>query len=320
VTDYTNASRTMLFNIRNLEWDERLLVELRVPKALLPRVCNSSEVYGETDTRLFGVAIPVAASAGDQQAALFGQACFSAGMAKCTFGTAAALMMNTGDRPILPDRGLISTIAVGIGGRVQYAVEGVLFITGAAVQWLRDELRIIESSADAVVTTPDTQGVYFVPAFIGLSAPLWDQYARGAIVGLTRGAGRAHLIRATLEATSYQVRDVVDAMRAVAGIEIDGLKVDGGACVNDFVMQFTADRLQTSVLRPTVIESTARGAAFLAGIATGVWSGREELSNTFELERRFEPTMEVTNSDRLYRGWTRAVERSRDWVEHETER
>ena len=199
VTDYSNASRTMLFNIRTLEWDERLLAELRVPKAILPKVCNSSEVYGVTDAGLFGVEIPVAASVGDQQGALFGQTCFSAGMTKCTFGSAGALMMNTGNTPILPDRGLISTIAVGIDGKVQYAIEGLLYITGSAVQWLRDELKIIKSSSEAVVTTPDTNGVYFVPAFIGLSAPLWDQYARGVIIGLTRGANREHLIRATLE-------------------------------------------------------------------------------------------------------------------------
>ena len=315
-SDYTNASRTMLFNIRTLDWDERLLAELRVPKAVLPKVCNSSEVYGVTDASLFGVEIPVAASVGDQQGALFGQACFSAGMTKCTFGSAGALMMNTDNTPILPDRGLISTIAVGIDGKVQYAIEGLLYIMGAAVQWLRDELKIIKSSAEAVVTTPDTNGVYFVPAFIGLSAPLWDQYARGVIVGLTRGANREHLIRATLESSAYQVRDVVDAMSAVAKIEINGLKVDGGACVNDFLMQFTADILNTAVLRPTVVESTARGAAFLAGIATGVWSGREELANSFELERTFKPNMNREKADELYRGWTRAVERSRDWAGH----
>lgn len=316
VTDYTNASRTMLFNIRTLKWDERMLEAFRVPTEILPRVRNSSEVYGVTDRALFGAEIPVAAAVGDQQGALFGQACFSTGMAKCTFGTAAALMMNTGDQPIVPDRGLISTIAVGIGNKVQYAIEGVLFITGAAVQWLRDELQIIKSSSEAVVTTPDTNGVYFVPAFIGLSAPLWDQYARGAIIGLTRGANRQHIIRATLEATSYQIRDVVDAMHAVAGIDIEGLKVDGGACVNDFLMQFTSDILATPVLRPRVVESSARGAAFLAGIATGVWSGREELADAFELERRFEPSMDRGRADTLYRGWSRAVERSRDWVEH----
>jgi glycerol kinase len=316
VTDVTNASRTLLFNFRTLQWDERLLKELDIPRALLPVVRNSSEIYGEADASWFDAPIPVAASAGDQQAALFGQACFRAGMAKCTFGTAAALMMNTGDRPIVPDRGLISTIAVSIDGKAQYAIEGVLFITGAAVQWLRDELKIIGSSSEAIVTTPDTNGVYFVPAFIGLSAPLWDPYARGAIVGLTRGANREHIIRATLEATSYQVRDVVDAMRATAGIEIDGLKVDGGASVNDFVMQFTADMLGTPVLRPKVIESTARGAAFLAGIATGVWSGREELEDTFELERRFEPVIDKAKADALYHGWTRAVGRTCDWIEH----
>jgi len=226
VTDYTNASRTMLFNIRTLDWDERLLAELRVPKAILPKVCNSSEVYGVTDASLFGVEIPVAASVDDQQGALFGQTCFSPGMTKCTFGSAGALMMNVGDTPILPDRGLISTIAVGIDGKVEYAVEGLLYVMGSAVQWLRDELKMIKSSSDAVVTTPDTNGVYFVPAFIGLSAPLWDQYARGVIVGLTRGANPEHLIRATLESSAYQVRDVVEAMCAFAKIEINGLKVE----------------------------------------------------------------------------------------------
>lgn len=316
VTDFSNASRTLLFNIRKLDWDENLLKEMNVPRAILPQVRNSSEVYGYTDPTLFGKSIPVASAVGDQQGALFGQACFKRGMTKCTFGTAAALMMNTGESLIRPDKGLISTIAVGIDGKVQYAIEGVLFICGAAIQWLRDELKLIKSSSEANATVDNTNGVYLVPAFTGLSAPLWDQYARGTIVGLTRGANRDHLIRAALESMSYQVRDVVDAMRDVSEIKIDGLKVDGGACVNDFVMQFTADMLGTSVLRPTVVESTARGAAFLAGIATGVWSGRDELADTFALDREFKPAMAREKVNQLYAGWTKAVDRSRDWVEH----
>lgn len=316
VTDYSNVSRTMLFNIRKLDWDETLLAELRIPRAILPQVRDSSEIYGATAPGLFDGEIPVAASIGDQQGALFGQACFSPGMVKCTFGTGATLMMNTGDQPIMPERGLLSSIAVGMGGKVQYSIEGLLFATGVAVQWLRDELKIIRSSSEAIVTTPDTNGVYFVPAFIGLAAPHWDQYARGTIVGLTRGANREHLIRAALEATAYQIRDVADALREVTHLEIRGLKVDGGACVNDFLMQFTADMVNTDVLRPTVLESSARGAAFLAGIATGVWSGREELTSTFELEHAFHPHMSAPEVDAHYQGWARAVERSRDWAPH----
>jgi glycerol kinase len=314
VTDYTNASRTLLFNIHTLDWDQRLLDIFGIPSAILPAVRNTSEIYGLSDPSLFGAELPVAAAVGDQQAALFGHACFTRGAAKCTYGTAADLMMNTGEEPVKPGLGMVSTIASGLGGRVSYAVEGVLFFCGAAVQWLRDELRIIEKSSDAVVTTEDTNGVYFVPAFTGLSAPIWDPYARGLIIGLTRGANREHLIRATLESMAYQVRDVVDAMRELSGIAIEELKVDGGAASNDFVMQFQADLLGAAVLRPRVVEVAARGAGFLAGLATGVWRDRDELAESFELERRFVPVMDRGEADRLYAGWTRAVERSRGWT------
>jgi glycerol kinase len=317
VTDVTNASRTLLFNIRTMDWDEELLTALNVPRAILPQVRDTSEVYGTTDAALFGAEIPVAAAVGDQQGALFGQACFERGQAKCTYGTAASLVMNTGSELIAPGKGCISTVACRVNGEVQYASEGVLFICGAAIQWLRDELKIIQKSEDAVATTPDTNGVYFVPAFTGMSAPLWDQYARGTIVGLTRGANREHLIRAALESMVYQVRDVVDALEDLSGIEISSLKVDGGACTNDFVMQFQADISHVPVLRPKVTESTARGAAFLAGLAVGVWKDRAELVNSFELDRKFTPKMDRAEADRLYAGWTKAVQRALAWEEPE---
>ncbi|MEX0347417.1 MAG: glycerol kinase GlpK [Rhizobiaceae bacterium] len=317
VTDVTNASRSLLFNIRDVDWDEKLLSAMRVPPEVLPSVKNTSEVYGVTAKEHFGAEIPVAAAVGDQQGALFGQACFDQGMAKCTYGTAAALMMNTGETFAKPGEGLISTIAVGIDGKVQYAVEGVLFICGAAVHWLRDELKLIEKSSDAVCTVEDTNGVYFVPAFTGTSAPTWDQYARGTIVGLTRGANREHLIRATLESMVYQVHDVVRAVHSVSGYPLASIKVDGGACENDFVMQFQSDISNIPVLRPTVTESTARGAAFLAGLATGVWASRNELADSFQLERQFEPQMDRDHAAKLYAGWLKATERALDWVEHD---
>lgn len=317
VTDVTNASRTLLFNIRTVDWDEKLLNEMNVPRQVLPTVKNTSEVYGHTEESLFGAAIPVAAAAGDQQAALFGQVCFQKGMAKCSYGTAAALMMNTGDHLAAPGQGLISTVACSIDGEVQYAVEGVLFICGAAVQWLRDEMKLIKHADEAVCRVPDTNGVYFVPAFTGMSAPLWDQYARGAIVGLTRGANREHLIRATLESMAYQVHDVVRAMHDVSGFPLKEIRVDGAACQNDFVMQFQSDLSDLPVMRPRITESTARGAAFLAGLATGVWKDREELANSFELEQKFTPHMDRASADKLYAGWTKAVQRALDWAEQE---
>ncbi len=316
-TDVTNASRTLLFNIHKVDWDERLLRELNVPRAILPAVHDTSHVFGMTAPELFGGEIPVGSAVGDQQGALFGHACFERGMAKCTYGTAASLVMNTGDAPVVPGSGMISTIAVGLDGKVQYAIEGVLFICGAAIQWLRDELRIIEKSSDAIATTDDTNGVYFVPAFTGMSAPLWDAYARGTIVGLTRGANREHLIRAALESMAYQVHDVVVAMENLSEIQVSSIRCDGGSCTNDFVMQFQADLSNLPILRPVVTEAAARGAAFLAGLAVGYWKDRAELSDKFELERTFERQMDPAQAEKLYAGWTRAVQRALAWVDPE---
>ena len=317
VTDVTNASRTLCFNIRTVDWDDTLLGAMDIPRAVLPAVKNTSEVYGHTTEDLFGAQIPVAAAVGDQQAALFGQVCFEKGMAKCSYGTASALMMNTGDHLARPGQGLIATAACSIDGEVQYGVEGVIFICGAAVQWLRDELKLIASSEEAVCTVPDTNGVYFVPAFVGLSAPTWDQYARGTIVGLTRGANREHLIRATLESMAYQIHDVVRAVESVAGLPLRFIRADGGACRNDFVMQFQADLSNLPILRPTVIESASRGAAFLAGLAVGVWKDRDELANSFELDREFRPEMDRATAETLYAGWQKALDRAHDWAERE---
>ncbi len=316
-TDVTNASRTLLFNIHTVDWDERLLRELDVPRAILPSVHDTSHVFGMTAPDLFGGEIPVGSAVGDQQGALFGHACFERGMAKCTYGTSASLVMNTGDAPVAPGSGMLSTIAVSLDGKVQYAIEGVLFICGAAIQWLRDELRLIEKSSDAIVTTEDTNGVYFVPAFTGMSAPLWDAYARGTIVGLTRGANREHLIRAALESMAYQVHDVVVAMENLSETEVSSIRVDGGSCTNDFVMQFQADMSNLPILRPVVTEAAARGAAFLAGLAVGYWKDRAELSDKFELERTFERQMDPARVEKLYAGWTRAVQRSLAWVDPE---
>ena len=320
VTDYSNASRTMLFDINRLDWDERMLAELRIPRALLPQVRPTSEVYGSTDESVFfGARIPVAAAVGDQHAALFGQACFEPGMVKATYGTGASLLMNTGDKPVLSDRGLLTTVAWGVDGRVQYALEGLIFVSAATIGWLRDELKIVYDSADtefAALRVPDTAGVYFVPAFVGLAAPYWDPYARGGILGLSFGVNRNHIIRAALEAIAYQIRDLTDAMATDSGIPLVEVKVDGGASKNNFLMQFQADLLGVPALRPTVTESSARGAAFLAGLAVGFWASRAELADTFELERRFEPEMKQADADRLHAGWLRAVERVRDWEEH----
>ena len=320
VTDYSNASRTMLFNIKRVEWDERMLEELTIPRAMLPRLRPSSDIYGMTDEKiLFGSQIPVAAAIGDQQGALFGQACFKAGMVKATYGTGGSLLMNTGDTPIHSESGLLTTVAWGLNDKVEYALEGLLFIVGASVQWLRDELQIIHDSADSeyfAQKVADTNGVYVVPAFVGLSAPYWDQYARGAILGLTRGANRNHIIRATLESIAYQIRDVIQCMEGDSGIPNNELKVDGGACRNNFLMQFQSDLLGVPVLRPKIVETTARGAAFLAGLATGFWKDQAELVDTFELDRRFAPQIDKATRDRLYAGWQRAVERTKDWEEH----
>jgi glycerol kinase len=317
-TDYSNASRTMLFNIHELRWDEELLKELGVPAAMLPEVRPSSGLFGMTDPALFGGAIPLAGVAGDQQAALFGQACFAPGMAKNTYGTGCFLLMNTGARPVTSTQGLLTTIAWGVGNQVEYALEGSVFIAGAAIQWLRDELGIIRTAAETealAASLHDTGGVYLVPAFVGLGTPYWDAYARGTLVGLTRGTGRAHLVRAALEAIAYQTRDVLDAMLQDAALELQSLRVDGGAARNNFLLQFQADLLDRPVQRPANVETTATGAAYLAGLATGLWSSRDEISRRWQAEQTYQPAMGAIQQARLYSGWKRAVERSRNWVE-----
>lgn len=321
VTDYSNASRTLMFNTKTLEWDDKLLEELTVPRSMLPEVKPSSEVYGYTDPKTFGGAkIPVAAAIGDQQGALFGQACFEKGMAKNTYGTGSFVLMNTGTDRIPSKTGLLTTIAWGLEGKVEYALEGAIFVTGAAVQWLRDELKIVADAADTnyfASKVPDTNGVYMVPAFVGLGAPYWDQYARGAIVGLTRGANRDHIVRATLESIAYQTRDVVDCMDKDSGITAKQLKVDGGASMNDFLMQFQSDVLGVPVMRPKIVETTARGSGFLAGLAVGFWKNQKDLENAFELDKKFEPTLEKGQRDKLYAGWQKAVEKAKDWEDKE---
>lgn len=320
VTDYTNASRSMLFDISALDWDQTLLDAVNVPRQILPSVRQSSEVYGTTGEGVFpGARVPVAASAGDQHAALFGQACFEAGKVKATYGTGGSLVLNTGDTRVHSDSGLLTTIAWGIDGKVCYGLEGLVYVAAASIQWLRDELRVLYAASDseqAALQVEDSGGVYVVPAFTGLGAPYWDQYARGAILGLTRGSSRSHIIRATLESIAYQYRDLLDCMENDSGIEITEIRVDGGAVRNNFLMQFQADVLDVPVLRPTIIESTARGAAFLAGLATGFWKDTDELSNSFDLEREFTPDMDAAQRDALYSGWNRAVERASDWEQH----
>jgi glycerol kinase len=321
VTDYSNASRTMLFNIRTLEWDDKMLEELQVPRSMLPEVKESSTVYGHTAANTFGGAeIPIGGAIGDQQGALFGQACFEPGMAKNTYGTGSFVLMNTGTEPIASKTGLLTTMAWGLDGRVEYALEGAIFVTGAAVQWLRDEMHMVNDAMDTeyfASKVEDSGGVYMVPAFVGLGAPHWDMYARGAIVGLTRGSSDAHVIRATLESIAYQTRDVIECMETDSGIETKELKVDGGACANDFLMQFQSDILGIPAIRPKIIETTARGSAFLAGLAVGFWKNKNDILNNFDIERTFEPEMSTGRRDALYGGWKKAVERARDWEEKE---
>ena len=317
VTDPTNASRTMLYNIRDLQWDGHILQELGIPASMLPQVRPSSEVYGYT-TRGGGAQIPISGIAGDQQAALFGQLCFEKGMAKNTYGTGCFLLMNTGETPVKSESGLLTTIAVGPTGNVNYALEGSVFMGGATVQWLRDELRLIDDATDTgyfAGKVKDSNGVYLVPAFVGLGAPYWDPYARGAIVGLTRGANRNHIIRAALESIAYQSRDVLDAMQKDSGIHLASLKVDGGAVANDFLMQFQSDIMGTTVVRPKLIETTALGAAFLAGLAVGFWKSTAELSDKFSIDREFEPTLPAEQREQLYAGWQKAVTRAQHWVD-----
>ena len=317
VTDYSNASRTMLFNINTLDWDEELLDLMDIPRSMLPTPVPSSQVYGETDPGFFGRSIPIAGAAGDQQAALFGQACFTPGQAKNTYGTGCFLLMNTGDKPVFSSSGLVTTVAWGLGSRVSYALEGSIFVAGAAIQWLRDEMRLIDSAADSEYhagKVSDTAGCYVVPAFTGLGAPYWDQYARGAIVGLTRGVNKNHIIRATLESIAYQVADVLTAMRADSGIELASLKVDGGASANNVLMQLQADILQTTVNRPVCVETTALGAAYLAGLAVGYWSSQADVIRNWAVDRTFTPSISPAQRDEKVRGWERAVKRSFDWA------
>ena len=310
VTDYSNASRTMLFNIHTLEWDEEILKILDIPRQMLPEVKASSCLYGHTEARIFGEEVPIAGAAGDQQCALFGQACFAPGEAKNTYGTGGFMLMNTGEKPVASKNGLVTTIAWGVDGKVEYALEGSIFVAGAAIQWLRDQLGLIRDSAESEVlakAVPDTNGCYMVPAFVGLGAPHWDQYARGAIVGLTRGTNRNHIVRATLESLAYQVTDVLKAMEEDSGIKLGTLAVDGGACANDFLMQFQADIINTVVARPKTIETTAMGAAYLAGLAVGYWQSKEEIKANHVIAKEFAPNMEEARRAKLLDGWKKAV-------------
>lgn len=315
-TDYTNASRTMLFNIYDLKWDEELLKLFDIPKMMLPEVKPSSCIFGCTDETLFGGEILIGGDAGDQHAALFGQTCYQPGTAKSTYGTGCFMLMNTGEKPVASHNGLLTTIAWGIGGKVQYALEGSIFMAGASIQWLRDELRMIRTAAESeryAEEVEDTNGVYVVPAFVGLGAPYWDPYARGTIVGLSRGAKKEHIIRATLESIAYQAYDVLKAMEDDSGISLKALKVDGGACANNFLMQFQSDILGVQVDRPEVIETTALGAAYLSGLAVGYWKSKEEISENWSVQKRFRADMMEEKRAELLKGWHKAVKRSLEW-------
>jgi glycerol kinase len=319
VTDYSNASRTMIYNIKELKWDEKMLKELNIPLSMLPVVKQSSEVYGTTDVQTFGGAeIPIAGIAGDQHAALFGQACFEPGMAKNTYGTGCFMLMNTGEKIIPSKNGLLTTIAWGVDGKIEYALEGSIFVAGAIIQWLRDELKMIDHAKDSEYYArgvEDNNGVYIVPAFVGLGAPYWDMYARGIIVGLSRGSNKNHIIRAALEAIAYQTKDVLEAMEEDSGIDLQALSVDGGAVGNNFLMQFQSDILGVPVERPMVTETTALGAAYLAGLAVGFWKDKEEITNKWTVDKIFKPEMEEETKNKLYKGWKKAVERSLKWEE-----
>ena len=318
VTDYSNASRTMMYNIKELCWDREILELLDIPECMLPSVRPSSEVYGYTDASYFGGEIPIASAAGDQQAALFGQTCFKPGDAKNTYGTGCFMLMNTGEEPVFSNNGLVTTIAWGLDGRVNYALEGSIFIAGASVQWLRDEMRLINSAAESeevAKSVPDTNGCYVVPAFTGLGAPYWNQYARGTIVGLTRGVNRNHIVRATLESIAYQVNDVLSAMRTDSGREIASLNVDGGASANDFLMQFQADICNTPVLRPSSVESTATGAAYLAGLAVGYWSSKDEITRNRSISKQFDVMIDENSRKEMLHGWRKAVNAAIAWAE-----
>lgn len=319
VTDYTNASRTMLFNINTLEWDGEILKELEIPACMLPEVRPSSCIYGETDPKFFGGAIPVAGAAGDQQAALFGQTCFEPGEAKNTYGTGCFMLMNTGKKPVFSKNGLVTTIAWGLDGDVEYALEGSIFVAGAAIQWLRDELRLIDTAAESeamALKVKDTGGCYVVPAFTGLGAPHWDQYARGAIVGLTRGVNRCHIVRATLDSLCYQTYDVLNAMEADSGISLASLRVDGGASANNYLMQTQADFIQAPVNRPSCVETTAMGAAYFAGLAVGYWKDRNEIRKNRDVDRIFTPHITEETRERMVAGWNRAVQCTYGWAKN----
>ena len=320
VTDYSNASRTMLFNINTLEWDEEILKLLGIPSSMLPKAMPSSYIYGMTDSSYFGGPIPIGGAAGDQQSALFGQVCFHPGAAKNTYGTGCFLLMNTGEKPVFSENGLVTTIAWGLDGKVEYALEGSIFVAGAAIQWLRDEMRLIDSAMDSeymAQKVKDTGGCYVVPAFTGLGAPHWDPYARGTIVGLTRGVNKYHIIRATLESLAYQVNDVLGAMEADSGIRLTSLRVDGGASANNFLMQTQADIINAPVKRPRCIETTAMGAAYLAGLAAGYWKSREEVRENWAIDRIFEPEMKEEERTNKIRGWNKAVRCAYHWAKDE---
>jgi len=320
VTDYTNASRTMLFNIKELKWDDEILAELNIPKCMLPEAKPSSCVYGEADPQFFGGPIPIGGAAGDQQSALFGQTCFKPGEAKNTYGTGCFMLMNTGDQPVYSKNGLVTTIAWGLEGKVTYALEGSIFVAGAAIQWLRDEMRMVDSSPDSeymAKKVDDTNGCYVVPAFTGLGAPHWDQYARGAIVGLTRGVNKYHIIRATLESLAYQTNDVLKAMRADSGIDLAALKVDGGASANNLLMQIQADLINAPVHRPKCVETTAMGAAYLAGLAVGYWASKEDVIKNWAIDRVFDPEIGEEERTQRLKGWDKAVKCSFGWAKED---
>ena len=318
VTDYSNASRTLLFNINTLTWDEEILAKLEIPSSMLPEPKPSSCIYGQTDASFFGAPIPIAGAAGDQQAALFGQTCFTPGDAKCTYGTGAFLLMNTGEKPIFSNNGLVTTIAWGKGGNVNYALEGSIFVAGAAIQWLRDEMRFIESAGDSEYMARkvnDTHGCYVVPAFTGLGAPHWDAYARGAVLGITRGVNKYHIIRATLDSIAYQTRDVLQAMEADAGMRLSALKADGGAAANNYLMQSQADISGAPVLRPKCVETTAMGAAYLAGLAVGYWENEDQIRQNWAIDRIFEPVITEEERTKKVHGWQKAVACTKGWAE-----
>ncbi|SCH03265.1 MULTISPECIES: glycerol kinase GlpK [unclassified Romboutsia] len=323
VTDYSNASRTMMYNIKELKWDEDILKELNIPKSILPDVKPSSYIYGHTDSQMLaGAQIPISGCAGDQQSALFGQTCFEEGCAKNTYGTGCFLLMNTGEKLVRSNNGLITTIAWGIDEKIQYALEGSIFMGGASIQWLRDELRMIKNAKDSeeyATKVNDTNGVYVVPAFTGLGAPYWDMYARGTILGLTRGAKKEHIIRATLESIAYQTKDVINIMEQDSNIKVKNLKVDGGASSNNFLMQFQSDILDINIDRPEITETTALGAAYLAGLAVGFYKNKDEITSKWKVKKEFNPNMKSEKREKLYKGWNKAVSRSLQWAKEDEE-